>query len=294
MKKRIVEKIAAAILISTLLAGCAGGNAGAGAKSAKTEQSEAAGVSEAAGTSESAGSGDAAASADSSTGFEKGKSISGYTYRVMSRRNHFRASGVMTSYDEYSYEANALSRASAWYTLEQGKKDPESQLKKTYEAPEYTFDENARTVTSHYPGDDYNVVYQFDDQQRLISIYTEDTKTQYHSFNRQFEYDATGHLVKQFAVDHLGNRVDLHCTYEYDASGNLASCKVLDRYQGEVEYDGEGYPVKFTQYDRNHEVDNWDAWVEYEYEDVTVPEELPEFMGSLQQWIIADVAYNCD
>lgn len=265
MRKSVCIILACVLLLS--LSGCGAGSA------------ETSGGSEPNEASESGVSADVSDSAESS----EQETASGSAVKLLAREYIHRTDqdDQISSYRAPVYTESALYDGFERYT-------PDDILLETVDECTYEMDEAGRTLLQ-LPADQlYQVTYLFDESGRLMESKSESLDGSLVYYWYAWTYDASGLPQKKIQLDSKGNETADFWTYSYDESGNIIRREDAYGAWTEFTYDEEGYPLTSVNYDQDGE--KYDEWSSFEYEEVDV-EPLPEFMGSTEQWILADLVY---
>ncbi|HJA70122.1 MAG TPA: hypothetical protein IAA07_00905 [Candidatus Lachnoclostridium stercoravium] len=224
---------------------------------------------------------EAAAPSESSPSSEE-EAASGSALKVLVRENIHRTDqdGQISSYYAPIYEGGVLYTGFERYT-------PDDVYLETVEERAYEIDEAGRAL-AYSPLDQASVTtYVFDEAGR-ISEYKCIHSNGARLFWYALAYDDSGRLLQKINVNEDGSQSSAVWNYTYDESGNII--RRDDPYGAwtEYTYDEDGYPLTSISYDEDGE--QAETWSSFQYVEIS-ESDLPEFMGSVKQWVLADLVY---
>ena len=272
MKKRISMIVACTLLLS--LAGCSTNNGTsepAGESSGAESRAESGTAGETKETEET----------ESSSALKE-ESSSEPVFKVLTREYIHRTdqNDQISSYYSPVYEGGPLYTGFERYT-------PDDIYLETVEERTYAIDESQRTLSWSPLNQTATTTYVFDEG-GLLSEYKSVHANGARLFWYSMTYDDSGQLLQKVNVNDDGSKSTAVWNYTYDSSGNII--RRDDPYGAwtEYTYDEDGYPLTSVNY--NEDGEKAETWSSFQYVEIT-GEDFPEFMGSVKQWVLADLVY---
>lgn len=275
MKKRISTILACTLLLS--LAGCSTERS----TSELTEESSAAERITEVSVPEKVMESRTSESGESSSAPQENIS-SGSSLKILTREYIHRSDldGAISSYYSPIYQGGPMYTGFERYT-------PDGTYLETVEERTYEVNESNRTL-SWSPLNQASTTTCVYDEKGLLSEYKCIHSNGAGLFWYSLTYDDSGRLLQKINVNEDGSKSTSVWNYTYDESGNII--RRDDPYGAwtEYTYDEDGYPLTSVSYDKDGEQE--ETWSSFEYVEIT-GEELPGFMGSVKQWVLADLVY---
>lgn len=213
---------------------------------------------------------------------QKEETAAGSDLKVLVRENIHRTdqNGEISSYYSPIYQGGSLCTGFERYT-------PDGTYLETVEERTYTTDEANRTLSYSPLNQASTTTFVFDEAGRLAEykcIHSNGARLYWYALT----YDESGRLSQKININEDGSQSTAVWNYTYDGSGNII--RRDDPYGAwtEYTYDEEGYPLTSVSYDEDGE--QAETWSSFQYAEVT-EDGLPEFMGSVKQWVLADLVY---
>ena len=207
---------------------------------------------------------------------------SGTTLKILTRENIHRTDqdGQISSYYSPIYEDGPLYTGFERCT-------PDDICLETVEERTYEIDEAGRTLSYSPLNQASTTTFVFDEAGRLSEykcIHSNGARLYWYALT----YDDSGRLSQKINVNEDGTRSTAVWTYTYDESGNII--RRDDPYGAwtEYTYDEDGYPLTSISYDKDGEQE--ESWSSFQYVEIS-ENVLPEFMGPIKQWVLADLVY---
>ena len=268
--KKVLSVFTLVLLLA--LSGCGTANTETSSDSEQTVSNE---------SSESSNVSSDAESSEHDSSYEK-ETESRSAVKLLARENIHRTdqNDQISSYRAPVYTETALYDSFERYT-------PDDILLETVDESAYEADETGRKLLRLPTSQLYQETYLFNESGRLMEYKSENANGTI-AYWYTWTYDDSGLPLQKTKLDSKGNETSDVWNYIYDESGNIVRREDAQGAWTEFTYDEEGYPLTSIGYDKDGE--KYGEWSSFEYEEISV-ESLPEFMGSVKQWILADFVY---